>query len=324
MAGVLVFGSMDGGRLSAASLEAVKLGEALAGALGCPLTGALAGSGIDDAARHFATTGLSRLFVADDPRLAAYVSDVMVVAAHALVRESGADLVLFPTDADAIEWVPHLAARMGASLAANCIRARVEGGRVIATRSISGGALQAGYAFNAELKMLLLAPGQEPASEGAAAACEIVPVAVPEVQPRMELLEIVPEETGSGPQLKDARIVVSGGMGIGAADHWVLVEDAAAALGAAVGATRAAVEIGWAPPARQVGFSGLKVGPDLYVAVGISGALHHLAGIGRAKKVVAVNNDPEAPIFKASHIGVVGDAKEVMPAFIARVRELQA
>lgn len=323
MANVLVFGLIENGRLSSTTLEAVRLGSSLAEALGCSIHGALFGSGIEEPVRQFASTGLSRLYVADDSRLGSYVGEVMVTAAEALVRESGADLVLFPTDANATEWVPRLAARMGASLVGSCVGARVEDGRLLATRAISGGALQAEYTFNTELRMLLLAPGFEPGSEGVA-ECEIVTVALPQVESRVELLEIVPDEIGTGPQLKNARIVVSGGLGMGAAEHWILVEEAASALGAAVGATRAAVELGLAPPAKQVGFSGVKVGPDLYIAIGISGALHHLAGISRAKKVVAINNDPEANIFKAAHIGVVGDAKEVVPAFINRVRELSS
>jgi electron transfer flavoprotein alpha subunit len=146
-------------------------------------------------------------------------------------------------------------------------------------------------------------------------------VSLPSISSRVEWLATLADAAGQGPALKTAKIVVSGGVGVATAANWKLIEEAAQALGAAVGASRAAVEMGLAPPNRQVGFSGLKVSPDLYVAVGISGALHHLAGIGNAKKVVAINKDSEAPIFKAAHLGVVGDLTEVLPAFSARVRE---
>jgi electron transfer flavoprotein alpha subunit len=150
----------------------------------------------------------------------------------------------------------------------------------------------------------------------------VVAVGMPDVKARVTLVEETPEEAGGGPSLRKAKVVVSGGLGIGSRDNWRLVEEAAASLGAAVGATRAVVELGWVPAARQVGFSGQKISPDLYVAVGISGAVHHLAGLAGAKTIVAINKDPEAGIFRAARFGVVGDANEVVPAFIARVKEL--
>src|SRR6185437_6430617 len=189
-------------------------------------------------------------------------------------------------------------------------------------RAIAGGSLHATYRVDRPLRILLLTPGaQRPRPQ--VSPCPVTPVSLPAVSSRIEWVASVADAVGQGPALKTAKIVVSGGVGVGTAANWNLIEEAAQALNAAVGASRAAVEMGLAPSSRQVGFSGLKVSPDLYIAVGISGALHHLAGIGNAKKVVAINKDPEAPIFKAAHLGVVGDLTEVIPAFTARVRELK-
>ncbi|MBK5516725.1 electron transfer flavoprotein subunit alpha/FixB family protein [Pseudomonas sp. TH10] len=140
----------------------------------------------------------------------------------------------------------------------------------------------------------------------------------------VSVVETISEEASDGPSLRTAKIVVSGGIGIGSADNWKVIEESAKGLNAAVGATRAAVEMGWVPTTKQVGFSGLKVSADLYVAAGISGAIHHLAGISRVKNVVAINSDGEANIFSVANYGVVGDAKAVLPAFVARVQELRS
>ena len=123
--------------------------------------------------------------------------------------------------------------------------------------------------------------------------------------------------------LKDAKIVVSGGRGIGGPDNWHYIEEASAALGAAVGCSRPVADSGWVPSSHQVGLSGTSVSPDLYIAVGISGAAQHLAGISAARTVVAINNSAEADIFSRADYGVVGDYREVLPAFIERVKQLR-
>lgn len=327
MTGVLVIGSTEAGCLTDASSEAVGLAATIAAARGCALVGALAGVDVQGAAATMATLGLSRLLVAEDPRLAGYGGGAMLAAAEAFVQQSSADVIVLAADAESIEWGPRLAARISAALATNCVGARVEGesgqGAIIATRALAGGVLRGDFRLNTPVAILLLAPGSDVPAPVTGEPCNIEPVTIGAADARVTLVDFVPDDAGSGPLLKNARLVVSGGLGVGSAENWHLVEDAAGALGAAVGATRAAVDVGWAASSRQVGFSGLTIAPDLYVAVGISGALHHLAGIGRARKVVAINSDPEANIFKAAHLGIVGNALEVLPAFSARVRELQ-
>jgi len=143
------------------------------------------------------------------------------------------------------------------------------------------------------------------------------------VVPRARVLEETREEGPAGPRLKDARIVVAGGMGVGGREHWHLVEETAAVLGGAVGATRAVTDLGWVPSVHQVGLTGTSVAPDLYIAIGISGAVQHLAGITRAKTIVAINRDPEADIFRLAAFGAVGDAQAIVPAFVERVKQLR-
>jgi electron transfer flavoprotein alpha subunit len=319
MTKVLVFGTVVDGAMASGSLEAVGAARGFSAA---SISGALLGHGIGAAAEAFASYA-GRVLVVDDARLSTYRAETFAAAASAIVAESKPDLVLFPATAEATEWVPLLAGRLGAALASGCIRFAFDGDTLIATRPVCGGAVLAEYAFQRPLRFATLAPGAfAPAAAQDAGA--VAAVAMPDVTTRVDVLEEIPESTGSGPSLRKAKVVVSGGLGLGTRDKWKLVEEAAESLGAAVGATRAVVELGWVPSAQQVGFSGQKISPDLYVAVGISGAVHHLAGLAGAKTIVAINKDAEAGIFRAARFGVVGDANEVVPAFVARVKELRA
>jgi electron transfer flavoprotein alpha subunit len=319
MTKVLVFGAVSDGTITAGSLEAVSAARGLPGA---SVIGALIGHATAALADTFANY-LDQVLVVDDARLAPYCGETYASAAAAVVKQANPDIVLFPVTAEGVEWVPALAGRLGAALATGCTHLALEGETLIATRPVCGGTVIAEYAFRRPLCFATLAPSAfAPAAPQSAGS--VIPVAMPELQSRVAVLEEVPESVGGGPSLRKAKIVVSGGLGIGSRENWRLVEEAAVSLGAAVGATRAVVELGWVPPAQQVGFSGQKISPDLYVAVGISGAVHHLAGLGGAKTIVAINKDPEAGIFRAARFGVVGDANEVVPAFVARVRELRA
>ncbi len=148
-------------------------------------------------------------------------------------------------------------------------------------------------------------------------------MAVPAASPRAVVVDTVQAAPSAGPTLKDARVVVSGGRGLGGPENWHYVEELAAALGAAVGASRAVTDAGWVPPSLQVGLTGTTVSPDLYVAVGISGAVQHMAGCGGSRNLVAINRDPDANIFRHARWGIVGDYKEVLPALTARIKELK-
>lgn len=320
MAGILVFGAISEGELVGASLGAV--GAARDGAE-MNIAGALLGASCEKAVARFAVAGLQQLFVVEDARLAPYCAEIWVAAAKALIDRHRPDLVIFTQTPETAEWVPLLAGSLGAALATGCTKLAFEGDQLIATRPVCGGAMQAEYILNRPLRFVTLAPGAFVAAQSDVPA-PISRIAMPEVVARVKVLDELTEAVGTGPGLRKAKIVVSGGLGVGSRENWRLIEEAAASLDAAVGATRAVVELGWAPLARQVGFSGQKVSPDLYIAVGISGAVHHLAGIAGAKTIVAINKDPEAEIFRAARFGVVGDAKEVVPAFIARVKELRA
>jgi len=322
MSGVLVVGTIADGQLHGASLEVAAAGQELARSMGVQLFGGLIGSDCGSAAQAFAAAGMVELFVADHARHVPYVSDFHIAAGDAVIRKCSPSVVLFPHTAETSEWVPLLAARLSAAMATATSRLAYSGGHISITKPVCGGSIQAEYVFNRSLQIATISPGSY-APQPPSVACSISQVELPDVRSRVTVLDEIPEEVGAGPPLKNARIVLSGGLGVGSRDNWRIVEEAAAALGAGIGATRAVVELGWVPPSQQVGFSGLKISPELYIAIGISGAVHHLAGIAGARTVVAINNDPAANIFRTARFGAVGDAKEVVPAFIERIKELR-
>jgi electron transfer flavoprotein alpha subunit len=323
MAGVLFFGYVSDGVVQPTSLEVAAAAQELARKTGSPLLGAVMG-GSEHLSITLSGVGTSCVYFVDDQRLHGYVGDVHLAAAEAIIRASSPDVILFPQSSETNEWVPRLAARLDAALVTACSKVFFDNDELIAIKPVSGGAARAEYSFNRPLCMVTLSAGSYESAEVLGAQGEVARIELPEVTSRTTVLESIPDTGGTGPQLKTARIVVSGGLGVGSRDNWKIIDEAAAALGAGVGGSRAVVELGWIPPSKQVGFSGVKVSPDLYIAVGISGAIHHLAGISGAKTVVAINTDPEANIFKAARFGVVGDAKEVLPAFVERVKELRA
>lgn len=324
MAGVLFFGCAANGVLLPGAREVAAAARQLAQALGTSVAGAMLGTGVEKAASELGQVAGSDVYFVDDERLKSYLGDAYVASANAIVDTAAPEFVLFPQTSETNEWVPRLAARLDAALVTSCSGLVVSDGEIIATKPVSGGAAKAEYSFNRPLRMAIVAPGSyEPIADDAVAG-RLHRVTAPEINTRVQVLEDIADPVGAGPQLKSARVVISGGLGIGSKENWTLIDDAAAALGAGVGGSRAVVELGWIPPSKQVGFSGVKIRPDVYLAVGISGAIHHLAGISGAKTVVAINNDPDANIYRVARFGVVGDAKEVLPAFVARVKELRA
>ncbi len=200
----------------------------------------------------------------------------------------------------------------------DCVRIAVEDGEPRLTKPVHGGDA-----------LTVVAPTQRPffatvrgrCFPAAAAALELPALRTVQMPAPSDRVRVVAEEPASGPRLQDATRIVSGGRGI-PPERWSDIEDAAAALDGIVGASRPVVDVGTVKWSSQVGLTGTSVAPDLYLAVGISGAVHHLAGIQSAKNVVAINRDPGAPIFRRAALGVVGDAREVLPAFTRRVREL--
>lgn len=324
MAGILVFGEATDGGLAPSTLRVANAGAQLAQVLGEPLHGALIGTTLDAAADAF-DCGLERLYLVQGAHYQPYTAAAYVAAAQAVIDAVSPSAVLFVHGADTREWVPRLAARIGAGLVMDAAGAAFDNGALIVTKPVNGGGVLAEYAVIGKPAMATVrASAFEPISRGEEKRTERIALDV--AAPADVRVTVLAEEgagASSGPRLKDAKNVVSGGRGLGGPDNWHYIEEACAALGAAAGCSRPVADSGWVPSSHQVGLSGTSVSPDLYIAVGISGAAQHLAGITAAKKVVAINVSAEADIFSRADYGVVGDYREVLPAFVERVKLLR-
>jgi electron transfer flavoprotein alpha subunit len=322
MGPVLVVGDASRGKLAPGSFEVAAAGRALAEALGARFVGALVGRDLGAAADAFLAAGMAELYVADDARYEPYTGAEHAAAGDAIIGACAPMVALFPHTLDTREWVARLAARRRTGLVTDCVRVGVDENQVVMTKPVYGGSVIAEYVVRGLPQMATMRAGAYEASTPGAVG-RIVPLEVSPVASRVRVLQEVTESGAAGPRLRDARVVVAGGLGVGGPEHWHLVEEAASALGGAVGASRAVTDLGWVPSAHQVGLTGTTVAPELYIAIGISGAVQHVAGITRAKTIVAINRDPDANILRMATFGAIGDARAIVPAFVERVRQLR-
>ena len=239
---------------------------------------------------------------------------------HALQQQDAHDLILFSFTTDSRDIAGRLAARLGTSLISNASDITAEGGSFVAKVPYFGGAKVASMKANGKPAIVLIRPKSFEASEtGGSADVKDAPGSVGDGSKRAHILERV-AEASEKVKLEDARVVISGGRGMGGPDNFPLLEDLAGALGGAVGASRAVVDAGWVPYSMQVGQTGKSVRPGVYIAVGISGAMQHTVGMKTSKVIIAINKDAEAPIMKIADLGVVGDALKIVPALTAAVK----
>ena len=320
---VLVVGEVAAdGSLRAISWEILAAGRTIAESLGGEVVALLMGTGIGAAARTWGSAGAGRIVVVDDERFAGLVAGVAASALTQTIAAVEPAVVLIPGTTAGRDYAPLVAARLGAGLAADCVEFAVEGGILSAVRPVLGGRAVSRVRFTQHgPAMATVRAGSFAKAEPGIAepAVEPVHVDLSDADLRVSHVEIAPKGSGVS-RLDVADVVVSGGRGLKEPANFALVEELAAALGGAVGATRAVVDAGWRPHQEQIGQTGKTVSPKLYVAVGISGAVQHNVGMQGADRIVAINRDPDAPIFKIASFGIVGDLFEVVPVLTAEIR----
>ena len=326
--GVLVFAEATQGGLAAIARELLGAGRRLADALGEPLMAAVLGSDVQEVAQEAVYHGADTVYVADAPALAYYQTLPYSTVMAQIAEQAAPNIVLIGMGDIGRELGPRLAFRLRTGLASDCVDLTINPQTKLleATRPVSGGNAMATVVIERTLPQMATVRGKtmEPAQCDPARQGTLVPVAVnlDAMPAAVTLVERVKAEA-AGVRLEDAEIVISGGRGLkGPDDFYAVLEPCAKTLGAAVGASRAAVDEGWVPSQMQVGLTGKIVSPKLYVACAISGAAQHMAGCGYSKTIVAVNRDPDAPIYQRANIGVVGDYKKVIPAFQKKCEEL--
>jgi electron transfer flavoprotein alpha subunit len=320
----LVFVEQRGGKIRKASLECVRLAAKLSGG---PVAAVIAGSGIGDAAGELGPYGAGTVYVADAPALELYSNRGYVGALEAAREKEGPDAVLIAATAMGKDLAPRFAARNDSGVLSDVMDLRVEDGRLVGVRPVYSGKARAVVDCGAsKLQIATPRPNVFAAErDDAAPAPGIVPLDLGSLEIRAKVLAIEAAE-GKELDVTEADIVVSGGRGIKGPENWPIIRDLVGALGetAALGASRAVVDAGWIDHQYQVGQTGKVVSPTLYVAIGISGAIQHLAGMGTSKVIVAINKDPEAPIFHVATYGVVADLFPFVPEFTKAVRALKS
>ena len=323
MAGtVLVVAEAGESGLRPISLELVTAALEVAGLAGSTVTALIMGSGVDDAAAKLAGTGVERVLIVDDERLSHLTPPLLAHALAGVIESLQPFAVIVPTTTAGIEYAPRVAARLNLPIASDCIGLSVEDGALIAIRPILGGRVQTAVKMsNASPAIVTVRQGSfEKATESPGGPTpEIFPANLDSADNRISVVGVAEKETGDV-GLDTAKTIVGGGRGLKEASNFGLVEELAAALGGAVAATRAVTDAGWRPHHDQIGQTGRVVSPRLYIAVGISGAAQHVTGLQGAENVVAINRDPDAPIFKIASFGIVGDLFEIVPAIIAELK----
>ncbi len=322
---ILVVAETQDGKPKKITYELIAAARQVAEAVEYEVGVAVLGEGLDndELAQDLGARGVNTLYVADDSALAEYAVEPSAAALQHVIEEAEPELVLLGMTVIGRELAPRVAAKLRTGMASDITGLAVEDGEVIITRPMYAGQVNAKVKLKGSPVLVTVRPNTwaaAPASGGDAAAVEEVAMDdLPES--RSEILS-VEAKGGDRPALGDASIVVSGGRGLQTAENFRLIEELADLLGAAVGTTRAVVDAGWRPYDEQVGQTGKTVSPKLYFAVGVSGALQHLSGMRTSKYIVAINKDPDAPIFKLADYGIVADLFEIMPVLTEEARKL--
>jgi electron transfer flavoprotein alpha subunit len=320
---ILVFIEQRDGKVRSVAREALGEAKRLASSLGGPVTAVFCGASADGLA-SLGEAGAEKVLAATHEAFARYDGAGYAAAVAAAVKASSPKLVLFGASSIGKDLAPRVAARLGVGLAAVCTTLEAGGGKLVARRPVMAGKAFERVAFPMAPAMVTLRPKVfAPAAPeaGKAASVEALAFDWDASKPRA-LVTGTTGASGGKPDLTESEIIVSGGRGLKGPENFALVEQLAEVLGATVGASRAVVDAGWRPHGDQVGQTGKTVSPKLYVAVGISGAVQHLAGMSSSRCIVAINKDPDAPIFKVADYGVVGDLFEVVPALVDAIKNL--
>lgn len=323
--GVMIIAEQRDGDLRKISFELVSEGKRLADASGQELTAVLLGSNIKDKAAQLGQYGAAKVLVADDPGLEKYTTGAYVSVISEIVKANDPSILLLGASAQGKDLAARLAARLGVGMAQDCTQFGIEDGKLVATRPIYAGKAYAKVTYDDSFPhtatarpnvMAINEPDESLSAEVTDAAFTLDEGTV-----KTKIADEVKDESGKV-DLTEADKIVSGGRGVKGPEGFDVLENLAEVLGASVGASRSAVDAGWRGHTDQVGQTGKVVSPTLYIACGISGAIQHLAGMSTSKYVVAINKDPEAPIFQKADYSIVDDLFNVVPAITEEVKKI--
>jgi electron transfer flavoprotein alpha subunit len=323
---VVVFVEHASGEPDRLSLEALSLGRAIAQQLGAPLDAIALGSDGEAAAGPLGSHGVGLAHVATDGRLDDYAPAAWAAAIRAVVELRKPSAVVAAGSERGNEVLAHVAARLGLPMSANTV-AVTAGDSWQLVRQRWAGSLLEDARLDAPVRLLTVAPHAVAAEAvNPAAAAPTITRFEPELEPADLVARVVSREAkaNAGVSLSDAKVVVGGGRGVGSAEGFAKLEELAGLLGGAVGGSRVVTSLGWRPHSDQIGQTGLRIAPDLYIACGISGAIQHIVGCKAAKRILAINTDPESPIMAVADYAVIGDLSQIVPAITAEIERRRA
>jgi electron transfer flavoprotein alpha subunit len=311
---ILIFAEHREGQLRKITFENISLAKTL----GRPFEVALIGDNVESMAEELGKYGAEKVQLYKNAGLDPYSPDSYAKILADAVKQQGADVLLMGATSTGKDLAPRVSALLNAAMATDCTEVKVDGNDLILKRPMYAGKVKATIRLTSAVKIVTVRPNVYQAIEAPTSA-QVESVEVDKPDFRTVVKEIISGAKGKL-DVTEADIIVSGGRGMKGPENWHLVEELASLLGAANGASRAAVDAGWRPHDEQVGQTGKTVSPSLYIAVGISGAIQHLAGMSSSKYIVAINKDPDAPIFKVADYGIVADLFEVVPRMISELK----
>jgi len=321
---VLAIAEQRNGALRKATYEVVSEGRLLADQLGGDLFVVLLGSGINGLSAELAHYGANKVLIGDNEIFRNYSAEGYTKTIVETAKKVDPEIILLPASSFGKDLGPRLAAHLDVGLATDCVKLKLENGKLHAIRPMYASKILAEHQLLASPQIVSLRPNNFPVMQPDAAktaAMENISVPISAGDLKAFVKEFVSGEGGKI-ELTEANIIVAGGRGMKSPENYKILEELANVLGAAVGASRSVVDSGWRPHADQVGQTGKTVSPNLYIACGISGAIQHLAGMSSSKCIVAINKDPEAPIFQRADYGIVGDLFEIVPKLTEEFKKI--
>ncbi len=323
---ILVVAEQRDGKLNRVSFETIAAAQAIAKQTGWAVEVVVPGSGIAALGQELAAKAVAKVYALDADALAAYTSDAYVYALKQFIAEKQPKLVLFPHTYQVRDFAPRLALALDRTLISDATGYKYESGALLFTRQMFQGKFAADVSFGGDapwMATVQIGAFRGDQVESGSASVETVAAAVADGAPRVTPHEVF-QEAKQTVDLSQAEVIVAVGRGIKEQKNLALAENLAAALGGEVAASRPICDNGWLPLDRQIGSSGQTVAPKLYIALGVSGAIQHIVGMKGARTIVAINKDPEAPIFEIADVGVVGDLFQVVPALTEEVKKAKS
>ncbi len=320
---ILVFAEQRDNSYKKTAFEVSQAAGKIATELNSEIIALTIGENISSIAPQLGNYGIKKVIVVNEPRLKNYSTSAFTSIVNQIVEKENVSVIFLPASSMGKDLAPCLSAKLNAGVASDCTQLKVEDGKIIATRPVFSGKGFLDLEITSEKKIFTLRPNVFTISQ---TTTELA--TVEEFKPQLEEKDfstIVTEvkQSSSKKDVTEADIIVTGGRGLKSPENFVMIEKLAETLGAAVGASRAVVDAGWRPHDEQVGQTGKTVSPSLYIAVAVSGAVQHMAGMSTSKYIVAINKDKDAPIFSIADYGIVGDAFEIIPAMTEEIKKLK-